>query len=163
MYEASETPRDEWTVRGEHNNDARRAYQIAALAIATDRELYAPLAALVGMDESDRRKARDYGAEVHRSWRRMLTPLWMPKGLPSTETSMRRDEGNPTCTQLYETLGKDLHAILRRFDWHSTVTIAFVEGDGGAGWSRGKRTATVNSAYVQRFVKQGAILDLTRE
>ena len=38
MIEANEVPRDQWTVRGEHDNDARRAYQIAALAIAADKE-----------------------------------------------------------------------------------------------------------------------------
>jgi hypothetical protein len=36
MLEAGEVPREQWTVKGEHDNDARRAYQITALAIAAD-------------------------------------------------------------------------------------------------------------------------------
>ena len=44
---------------------------------------------------------------------------------------------------------------VKRFDWHSQVTVRFAEGDGGAGWSRSKRTVTVNSGYVRRFIEQG--------
>lgn len=49
MIEAREVPRDQWPVSGEHESDARRAFQIAALAIAADPAKYAPLATVVGM------------------------------------------------------------------------------------------------------------------
>ena len=35
------------------------------------------LAARIDMSEQDIRAARDYGTEIHRSWRRVLAPLWM--------------------------------------------------------------------------------------
>jgi hypothetical protein len=49
----------------------------------------------------------------------------------------------------------ELEAIVRRFDWHSQVTIRFSPGDGGASWSRGSRSITVHAGYVRRFVEQG--------
>ncbi len=85
MLEAGEVPREEWPVRGEHDNDARRAFQIAALAIAADAVKYTNVAKVVAMTDADLRRAQDYGAEIHRSWRRMLAPLWMTGGALSTE------------------------------------------------------------------------------
>ena len=156
MIEASEVPRNEWTVQGEHNNDARRAYQVAAIAVAADATKYKGVAAKAGMREGDIRKARDYGTEIHRSWRRILKPLRMPPKMKSNETRIRFDEGSGIATQLARRpIAQEIEAALRSFDWHSTVTIAFVEGNGGAGWNRGKRTVTVNSAYVERFINQG--------
>jgi hypothetical protein len=66
MIEADEVPRDQWTVRGEHDHDARRAYQIAALAIAADKKKYAGVAEIVGMSEENIKKACDYGSDIHR-------------------------------------------------------------------------------------------------
>ncbi|RYD29731.1 MAG: hypothetical protein EOP86_21230 [Verrucomicrobiaceae bacterium] len=156
MIEADEVPRDQWTVRGEHDNDARRAHRIAVLAIAADREKFADVARIVGMSEEDIRKARDYGSDIHRAWRRTLSPLMMPAGKISREARLRADEstrafvdaGNPS-------LASVLESALRRIDWHSQVTVDFVRGGGGAGWNRSQRTITVNSAYLQRFIAQG--------
>src|SRR5688572_13408984 len=44
MIEANQFPREKWTVKGEHDNDARRAFQIAALTVAADSKKYSPLA-----------------------------------------------------------------------------------------------------------------------
>lgn len=44
MIEANEVPRSQWSVRGEHNSDDRRACQIAA-----DPKKYQALAKEVGM------------------------------------------------------------------------------------------------------------------
>ena len=52
-------------------------------------------------------------------------------------------------------LGEELTTALQRFDWHSHVEIVFAEGEGGASWSRSKRTITVREEYVRRFVAQG--------
>lgn len=159
MIEANEVPRDQWTVRGEHNNDARRAYQIVALALAADSEKYASLANIVGMSERDISNSRDYGAEIHRSWRRLLQPFWMPDGVESPETRFIYDTENPIVNQLRASgITKELETAVSRFDWHSQITIHFANGDGGAGWSRSKRTITVNSEYVQRFIKQGSVV-----
>lgn len=154
--EARELPRAEWTVRGEHNSDARRAFQIAALAIAADRSRYAPLARLVGMSDSEVRKSADYGAEIHRSWRRVLRPLWMPRGQVSNEAAVKFDAEDRVASELEASgLHQELRAVLGRFDWHSMVKLHFAAGDGGAGWSRSRRTITIRSGYVRRFIKQG--------
>jgi len=156
MIEAGEVPVEKWTVRGEHDNDARRAYQIAALAVAADRERYAGVAAIVGMSEGDIRNAVDYGGELRRSWRRVLAPLWMPDGEESSEAAVVYDNTDPFLVSLCEGgLASDVEAALRRFDWHSQVTIRFIEGSGRAGWNRSARAVTVHSAYVERFVAQG--------
>src|SRR5687768_624201 len=91
MIEANQVPREKWTVKGEHDNDARRAFQIAAVAVAADPEKYSPIATGLGMTEGEIRKAADYGAEIHRAWRRILRPLLMPNGLKSRETRMTFD------------------------------------------------------------------------
>lgn len=154
MLEASEESRADWPVRGEHNSDARRAYQIAALAVAADRNRYAAVADAVGMSERDRRSAADYGSEIHRSWRRVLRPLWMPEGESSREVRLKLETAH--VVELgSDSIVDELGLCLRRIDWHSQVTLAF-EGEGdSAGWSRSKRTITVGTGYLQRFVIQG--------
>ena len=156
MIEAGEVPRREWTVQGEHNSDARRAYQVAAVAVAADPVKYKRVADAAGMTADNIGSARDYGTEIHRSWRRILRPLMMPKGMKSTEARVSFDDRSETAKQLSSRpIAKEVETALRSFDWHSTVRIAFVEGDGGAGWSRSRRTVTVNSAYIKRFIRQG--------
>ena len=159
MIEAGEVRREEWTVSGEHNCDARRAFQIAALAVAADPERYRPVAVAVGMSEDDIRSAADYGTEVHRSWRRTLAPLWMPKGMASNEARLAFDEDSLFGSKIRSSgIVEVLREAIRRFDWHSQVKIRFVEGEGGAGWNRSKRTITVHSEYVHRFVTQGQLV-----
>jgi len=158
MIEADEVPREKWTVKGEHDSDARRAYQVAALAIAHDADKFAPLAKLVDMDDSEVRSATDYGAEILRSWRRILAPLWMPDGKSSHYAQVTVDEdsifaGAIETNKLDETFAK----FLESFDWHSEVTIHFAGGKGGAGWNRSKRTITVHDEYIHRFNTQGAL------
>ena len=156
MFEARELPRDKWPVRGEHNSDARRAYQIVALALAADRSRYAPLADLVGMSDQDVRRSCDYGSEIHRSWRRTLRSLLMPAGEESREARFRIAGEGGTLRQLRDSkLERELSTLVKRFDWHSQVTILFAEGDGAAAWSRSKRTVTVREEYVRRFITQG--------
>lgn len=159
MIEANEVPRDEWTVSGEHNSDARRAFQIAALGVAVDAEKYASAAKAAGMSDDDVSSARDYGTEIHRSWRRTLPALRMPAGQLSNEARLRYEE-SPLLKSLCEGgLADRLRAALRSFDWHSQVTISFQGGEGGAGWSRSRRTITVNSEYIQRFIRQGELVN----
>jgi len=154
MIEALESPEPDWT--GEHDHDGRRAYQIAALAVAADPVKYAPVAAVVGMSEGDIEDAGDYGAEIRRSWRRVLAPLWMPEGLKSDEVSVEFDSESVFINSLCAGgLAGEIETALRRFDWHSQVSVRFVPGDGGAGWNRSRRTITVHSGYVRRFVDQG--------
>jgi hypothetical protein len=155
MIEAGETPEVDW--RGEHDDDARRAYQIAAIAVAADPVKYKPVADIVGMSEEEIKKASDYGAEIRRSWRRVLGPLWMPEGASSAKARVICDDGNALLIRLCEDgLSSEIETAAKRFDWHSQVTVRFVNGDGRAGWNRSARTVTVHSAYVRRFIGQGA-------
>jgi hypothetical protein len=155
MIEAAETSGVDW--KGEHDDDARRAFQIAALAVAADPVKYAAVAAIVGMSQEEIEAAGDYGDEVHRSWRRALAPLWMPEGTTSGEARVTYDDGSAFLTRLCEDgLASEIASVVGRFDWHSQVTVRFVDADGRAGWSRSERAVTVHSAYVRRFVAQGA-------
>ena len=159
MVEAGAVPRDEWSVRGEHDSDARRAFQIAALAVAADPQKYRPVALEVGMSDDDIRRSTDYGSEIHRSWRRVLQPLWMPAGVASGEAGIELDGDGRFGAELRASgLPEELENVLRRFDWHSHVTIRFSEGEGGAAWSRSQRAIDVHSAYVRRFIEQGESL-----
>ena len=160
MIEAGEASQQvDWS--GEHDHDARRANQIAALAVAADPVKYKPVADVVGLSDDDIGDARDYGSEIRRSWRRVLTPLWMPEGAESTEARVVYDESvflRRLCAPVPDGgggLASEVEAAIKRFDWHSQVTVRFVDGEGGAAWSRGNRTVTVNSAYVRRFIDQG--------
>jgi hypothetical protein len=156
MIEAEEVPRKEWSFSGEHNNDARRAYQIVALAIAADPKKYASLAKIVQMSESNIRTSKDYGTEIHRSWRRVLRPLWMPKGVASKEVRFVYDSGNKLVNEIKSGgVTDEIESIVKQFDWHSQITIYIAEGEGRAGWSRSKRTITIHSDYIQRFDEQG--------
>lgn len=157
MIEAAEVPRGEWPVTGEHNNDARRAHQIASLAIAADPEKFNALAKQVGMSDSQINHARDYGSEIHRSWRRILQPILMPEGMQSRETRIRFDPSDELIAELRSRpIVGEIESALKRFDWHSQVTVFFIQGDGGAGWSRSERTITVHTEYIRRFIRQGS-------
>lgn len=154
MIEAGDAKEVHWG--GEHDHDARRANQIAALAVAADPLKYKAVAAIVKMSDEDIKKARDYGGEIRRSWRRVLAPLWMPEGTASAEARVLYDAGNGFLKRLCaDGLASELESAVKRFDWHSQVTIRFVDGEGGAAWSRSGRTITVHSAYVRRFIEQG--------
>ena len=158
MIEANENPRTQWTVQGEHNSDARRAYQIAAAAIAFDPEKYAPLAKLVDMSESQMRKAADYGSEIHRSWRRILKPLWMPEGMESSEARTSVDSGSVFSAAISQSKCWDeINTAVKSFDWHSQVTVSITSGEGGAAWSRSNRRVTVHDEYIHRFNLQGKL------
>ena len=124
--------------------------------MAADPVKYKPVADVVKMSAEDIEVATDYGSEIHRSWRRVLRPLWMPPGTASSEAKVTYDDGNAFIIRLCEGgLAKEIESALKRFDWHSQVTVRFVDGDGKAGWSRSSRTITINSAYVRRFIRQG--------
>lgn len=156
LIESNEVPRVEWTVKGEHNNDARRAFQIMALAVAADREKFEQLAKEIGMTDREIARAVDYGSEIHRSWRRLLRPIMMPTGMESREVGMRFDASCEMASQIRSSrLATDIEKALRMIDWHSTVSVNFAEGDGGAAWSRSSRSVTVHSEYVRRFIEQG--------
>jgi hypothetical protein len=156
MIEANEVPRDQWTVRGEHDNDARRAYQIAALAIAADKEKYAGVAEIVGMSKRNIDKACDYGSDIHQAWRRTLSPLMMPAGKVSKLALLRADKSTRAFVDAGKpSLASTIESAFQRIDWHSQVTVDFVWGPGRAAWSRETRTVTVNSEYLQRFIAQG--------
>lgn len=155
VFEANELDRDEWRISGEHNNDARRAYQIAALAIAADVKKYASLAEQLGMSEADQKRALDYGTEIHRSWRRILRHIIMPTGMESQETRVGWDPDHKLVTQFRKgPFLEEVKTALKRFDWHTQVRVFFLQGDGGASWSRSNRTITVSSEYIHRFIEQ---------
>ncbi len=156
MSEANDVPRAKWSVRGEHDNDARRAFQIAALAVAVDSRAYAAVAQAADLSERDIDNAVDYGAEIHRSWRRLLGPLWMPSGARSSEAAVECDAKDSLLSQLHGSgLLAEIDAVLRRFDWHSRVRVKFAPGDGTAGWNRSARAVTVRRQYLERFIEQG--------
>ncbi len=156
MAESADVPRDEWDVSGEHNSDARRAHQVAALAIAADPQRYAFLGKLLEMSDDDMQAAADYGAEIHRSWRRILQPLWMPDGVDSSEVRVTFDPTDSTIQQVQASdLPAALEAALRRFDWHSQITLSFTQGDGGANWQRASRSIRVDSSFVARVIRRG--------
>lgn len=156
MIEAKEVPRNEWTVEGEHNSDARRAYQIVSLAIAAKPDQYTALAKEIGVSDNAIDNARDYGTEIHRSWRRILRPLMMPAGKSSAEARLAIDRGSKFGEAISGgQLAIDIRSAIESIDWHSQVSVFFAEGEGGAGWSRSKRTITVRDGYVERFVEQG--------
>ena len=156
LIESREVPQAEWSVKGEHDNDARRAFQIAALAVAADRERFAPIAKEMGMTEKEISKAIDYGSEIHRSWRRILRPVLMPQGSESRKTGLRFDPSCEFATQIREgRLAAEVGVALKRIDWHSKVTVGFEQGDGRAAWSRSTRSVSVFSEYTRRFIRQG--------
>jgi hypothetical protein len=51
-------------------------------------------------------------------------------------------------------LADEIETVIKSLYWHSQVTIEFVPDGEGANWGRPKRTITVSSEYVQRFLPQ---------
>lgn len=82
----------------------------------------------------------------------------MPAGQRSKEGRVVVEEGSIAAGHGAE-LAAALESIVTGFDWHSQVSIRFVAGEGKAAWSRGRRTITVHTQYLQRFVDQGRIAE----
>jgi hypothetical protein len=81
----------------------------------------------------------------------------MPEGAVSDEARVIFDEHSEFMGRVCsDGLGAEIETALKRFDWHSRVTVSFVDGDGGAGWNRSGRTITVHGQYIRRFIAQGA-------
>ncbi|MFT7484536.1 MAG: hypothetical protein ACI9F9_000376 [Candidatus Paceibacteria bacterium] len=51
-------------------------------------------------------------------------------------------------------MADEIETVIKSLYWHSQVTIEFVPDGEGANWGRPKRTITVSSEYVQRFLPQ---------
>ena len=68
------------------------------------------------------------------------------------------DGDDMSIDQLWATgLDGELRTAATRFDVHSHVTIPFTDKGGGRRWSRSKRTVTVSTNDVKRFVALGRI------
>ena len=88
--------------------------------------------------------------------RRICEYLGLPAGKISKEALFRADQSTRAFVDAGKpSLASTIESALQRIDWHSQVTVDFVGGPGGAAWSRSKRTITVNSEYLQRFIAQG--------
>lgn len=158
MIDASKAPPPDRTVGAEIDNEARRAYQIAALAVAADATKYLAVGQAVGMTEEEIKRANEHGAEIHRSWQRTLTPLWMPRGAQSDQVrvEIERDAYHATFHQeLAIRLIGEIKAVTRSIAWKSPLTIQFSHGHCATTWNRSSRTITVHDEYVQRVVEQG--------
>lgn len=81
----------------------------------------------------------------------------MPEGMEFTEARVRFDPGDELVVRFLKgPLLNEVGDVLKRFDWHSQVTVFFVQGDGTAAWSRSKRMVSVYSEYIERFMDQSS-------
>lgn len=141
---------DEPSIFSEYRTDAQRAGRNLCLLYGLDPDAYSSLPNAFGF-EDDADTCRDFGPEVGRSWRRVLSPLLMPDGARVTEAGLRFDE-TPIAAALSNTdVPETALMLLSRIDWHSYVTLYLRDCDGGASWSRNGRTITICDDHIARI------------
>ena len=138
----------------EYRNDDQRAGRSVCLLYGQDPDGYADLAAQFDLEGDDANNCRDFSTEVGRSWRRIIANYRMPQDIPVTEVGLVVAD-NPTAQALAsEDFLEDAYALMSGIDWHSRITVAFDQCDGGASWSRNRRRITICDAYIARFESQ---------
>ncbi|MFQ6554138.1 DUF4344 domain-containing metallopeptidase [Aestuariibius insulae] len=153
IIEAAEFPGTP-DLKGEHPPDARRAYRAVCLLYGFDPESYGDLPSWAGLSDNDAADCADAAPEIARSWRRLLTPLMAPDEFETRE--FRIEYGDSDLTDMVRESGlmEEIGGEISRFDWHSQITLFFDGCDGGAGWSRSRRTIRLCDSYLQRFIDQ---------
>ncbi|QBF30891.1 DUF4344 domain-containing metallopeptidase [Thalassococcus sp. S3] len=144
-------------LQGEHPPDARRAYRAVCLLYGYDPAAYADLPAWAGLSDDDAAACADSAPEIARSWRRMLRSYVLPEGTGTREFRILYGDGPMELEMRQSGLMEELGALIARFDWHSRITLLFDHCDGGAVWSRSRRTIRLCDDYVARFNTQAGM------
>ncbi len=155
IVEAAEFPGTP-DLKGEHPPDARRAYRAICLLYGYDPERYGDLPSWAGLSDNDAAGCAEAAPEIARSWRRALAQLLAPDGFETREFRIAYGDSPLTETLRASGLMEEIGAEITRFDWHSQITLLFEACDGGAGWSRSRRTIRLCDSYLQRFLDQEA-------
>ena len=138
----------------EYVDDEKRAARSVCLLYGLDPKRYEALLDEFSIPPDAASACRDFGPEVGRSWRRLINAYRLPEGARVTEVRLTGDSIPMTEALVGGPFGRDAHRLLSAIDWHSQVTLAVRECDGGAGWSRNDRRITLCHAYVTRFETQ---------
>lgn len=138
----------------EYLDDDDRAGRSICLLYGLEPDKYTDLRTRYEINDKEAESCRDFGPEVGRSWRRMLRDYVMPEGARVTEVRLTGDDIPMTKALAGSQLGQDTKTMLRHIDWHSMITLAILECDGGAGFSRNGRRITLCHSYIEKFEEQ---------
>ncbi len=146
---------DQPEMYSEYRNADQRAGRALCILYAQDPKKFADMADRNGLEGEEADNCRDFGPEVGRSWRRVMSKYYMPSNARVTEVGFAVDD-----TAYAQALARDQefhemsYQLLASIDWHSRIMLKIAECDGGAYWSRNGRRITICDAYVQRFNEQ---------
>lgn len=152
LVKAAETETADIDLKGEHAPRARRAYRAVCWLYGPDPRAYASLPAWIGLSEDDANACADAAPELIRSWRRVLRPNMMPDGMKTSEFRIVYGDGPLKVMMQASGLMEDVGEIIRRFDWHSLITLHFDHCDRGAYWRRNGRMIVLCDDYVARIM-----------
>lgn len=143
-------------LQGEYPLDRRRAFRSLCHFYGSDPEDNHDFMELFRFSQSEAGKCQTTSPEVERSWRRTLSPLWMPEGMLSREVNVIYGEGPMKKAMMKNGLLERIAIFASRFDWHSQITLNFDHCDQEAEWRRNSRTILLCDDYVSRFLEQGS-------
>lgn len=138
----------------EYRGDAQRAGRAICVLYGQDPARFEAMAQMFDLDGDAAASCRDFATELGRSWRRTLARYRMPPDARVTEVGLSVAETEYAQTLASSAFGEAAYKLLSGIDWHSRITLAIEDCDGGAGWSRNGRRITICDAYVERFEQQ---------
>ena len=145
---------DEESVYAEHPDDRWRAGQMICLAYGLSPPAFETLARDRGMTGGEAGSCLDFGPEIGRAWRRIITDLTIPPDALVTEFGTRIGEGPWANPVRNSDMIDALTLIFSSFDWHSRITLSFDNCEGGASWSRNGREILICDDLIARFEAQ---------
>jgi len=146
--------RDDETIFAEHPDDIRRAGRALCLLYGLDPSRHENLAKSYGMTDREARGCRNSAPEIARGWRRVLRPVIMPSTARVTEVRISIGDGPWKVAVENAAFVDTMRSFLAIIDWHSQVTLHIDHCDGGASWSRKRKTIRLCDTYIARFEQQ---------
>lgn len=138
----------------EYRNDDQRAGRSICLLYGQDPDRFSELASDFGLEGDEAASCRDLATEVGRSWRRIIDTYRMPPEARVTEVGLSVADSPVASALATEEWRTDAYTLLSGIDWHSQITLAIEECDGGGSWSRNGRRITICDGYIERFESQ---------
>lgn len=159
IFEDSEVNPVNYDHKGEHQLDIRRAYQALCLFYGADPAEFGHAITFAGFSEGDLADCSDTAPDQFEAWDTVISNL--PKADQGVSGMVRVIYGEGPMKDTFIAAGvmEEIAQIARQFAWpDAPITLHFDHCSRGASWSRSKRRILLCDGYVERFVKQGELI-----
>lgn len=152
IYEDSQVKPENYDMKGEHELDIRRAYNVMCALYGADPAQWESDVEWVGFSERDLNDCSDSTPHQTQSWQKILK-LYLLGLKKSTNVELIFGEGPYKQVMENSGLMQHIEKIMQRFDWPQAVVLHFDHCDSGAFWNRETRVIMLCDDLIERFVE----------